>query len=273
VIMSVQTPQQRITLPRLRAMKQAREPIVALTAYDYSFARLLDAAGIDLVLVGDSLGMVVQGHETTIPVGMDDMVYHTRLVARGLRHALLVMDLPFMSYTNPAQALVNAARALQEGGAQMVKLEGGERQVEVVRALAEHDIPVCAHIGLKPQSIHKLGGYRVQGREADAALRMLEDAAALEEAGADLLLLECVPATLAAEITANSRLPVIGIGAGSDVDGQILVLQDVLGITPGQPPRFARDFMAEAGSIAGAIADYAAAVRDRRFPATEHGFK
>jgi len=269
--MSVHNEQARTTLRRLAEMRKSRSPIVCLTAYDAGFAAVLDAAGVDVVLVGDSLGMVVQGHETTVPVTLEQMVYHASLAARGTRRALLMVDMPFMSYSSPEQALANAARLMQEGGAQMVKLEGDGAQQAVVAALARHGIPVCAHLGLRPQSIHKLGGYRVQGREPHAAERMIHDAVALQDAGADMLLLECVPALLAAEIRGMVEIPVIGIGAGVDCDGQILVLQDVLGITA-RPPRFVKDFMAEAGSVQGAVQAYVAAVRERRFPGPEHGF-
>jgi len=261
-----------LTVASLRKMKRDGVPVAALTAYDYSFASILDEQGIDVILVGDSLGMVVQGHDTTIPVTMDDMLYHTRIVSRGIHRALLMMDMPFMSYSDPQRALDNAARALQESGAQMVKLEGGVKQLDVVSTLARHDIPVCAHIGLKPQSIYKLGAYRVQGREPEAATEMIEEAAMLEQSGADIILLECVPSTLAAEITANVSIPVIGIGAGSDCDGQILVLQDLLGITPGKPPVFSKNFMIDAENIPSAVSDYVEAVKDRSFPSAEHCF-
>lgn len=270
--MNAQTEQTRITIRHLLEMRKARQPIVCLTAYDAGFARLLDEAGVDVVLVGDSLGMVVQGHETTVPVTLDAMVYHTAMVARGSRRALVIADMPFMSYTNPAQALASAARLMREGGAQMVKLEGDGSQVEVISALAGHGVPVCAHLGLRPQSIHKLGGFRVQGRGTQAAERMLHDAVALQNAGADMLLLECVPAVLGAEIGGLVDIPVIGIGAGTDCDGQILVLHDVLGLTE-RPPRFARDFLAEGGSVPGALKAYVAAVRERRFPGPEHAFQ
>ncbi len=253
-------------------MKEAGEKIACLTAYDAAFARLADQVGVDLVLVGDSLGMVIQGHETTIPVDMEDMIYHARCVARGCRTALRVVDMPFMSYASPQQAITNAARLMREGGAQMVKLEGGAAQVDTVRHLAEQGVPVCAHLGLRPQSIHKLGGYRVQGRSEHEAVAMLEAAGALREAGADLLLLECVPGLLAAEVTANVDVPVIGIGAGPRCDGQILVLHDVLGITPGRAPRFTRDFMAGAASIRDALSRYVQAVKDASFPGPEHTF-
>ncbi|OOG23778.1 3-methyl-2-oxobutanoate hydroxymethyltransferase [Thioalkalivibrio denitrificans] len=270
--MSVQTEQSRITVTRLQEMRRSRTPIACLTAYDAVFGRLVDEAGMDVVLVGDSLGMVVQGHETTVPVTLEQMIYHTSLVARGCRRALLMADMPFMSYTDPSQALANAARLMQEGGAQMVKLEGDGGQVQVVSALARHGIPVCAHLGLRPQSIHKLGGYRVQGRGAHAGERMMRDAVALQDAGADILLLECVPAVLAAEIRGIVDIPVIGIGAGSDCDGQILVLHDVLGLTA-KPPRFARNFLQGSDDIPAALAAYVSAVRERRFPGPEHTFQ
>jgi len=259
-----------ITINTLQAMKRDGQLIAAMTAYDASFARVLDDAGIDIVLVGDSLGMVIHGEDTTLPVTVDDMIYHARCVRRGLGRALLMVDMPFLSFTEPATAVAHAGRMLKEAGAQMVKLEGGAAQVETVARLAECGIPVCAHLGLKPQSVHKLGGYRIQGREEAAARAMLEDVRALEAAGADLLLIECVPAELGAEITANTAIPVIGIGSGADCDGQILVLYDALGITP-RPPRFAHDFLADAGSVHAAMEQYVAAVRARGFPYEPYG--
>jgi len=270
--MSIQTTTSRLTLPALRTMKKEKQPIVALTAYDYSFARLLDQSGVDIILVGDSLGMVIQGHETTIPVSMEDMLYHTSIVSKGVERALLIMDLPFMSYSSIEHALDNATDALKQAGAHMVKLEGGMDQLPIVEALASHDIPVCAHIGLKPQSIYKTGSYRVQGRSVQAAEKMIEEAVELEKIGADILLLECVPKILAAEITANTDIPIIGIGAGNACDGQILVLQDLLGITPGKVPSFAKNFMQESPDIQTAIRTYADDVRSRKFPAEEHSF-
>lgn len=260
------------TLSTLRKMKQAGEKFAVLTAYDASFARILDAAGVEVVLVGDSLGMVVQGQATTVPVTMDEMVYHTRAVSRGVARALVMADLPFMSYATQEQALANAARLMQEGGAHCIKLEGGAPLVETVEVLASRGVPVCAHLGLSPQAVHKLGGYRVQGRTAVSAEAMLLDARAMEAAGADLLLLECVPRTLAAEISAAVEIPVIGIGAGPDTDAQVLVLYDVLGISPGQAPRFARDFMQGAGSVSAAVAAYVAAVKAGEFPAAAETF-
>lgn len=261
-----------VNVGSLRDMKQAREPIACLTAYDASFAQLVDMAAIDVVLVGDSLGMVVQGHDTTVPVTVADMIYHTRSVARGISRAFLIADMPFMSYATAEQALDNAVRLMQEGGAMMVKLEGGRGQVGVVEYLASHDIPVCAHLGLKPQSVHKIGGFRVQGRSQDAAQRMLDDARALEAAGADLVLLECVPSEVGEAVTTALHVPVIGIGAGPRVDGQILVLYDVLGITQGRMPRFVKNFQTGRDSALEAARAYVRAVKERAYPAPEHEF-
>jgi 3-methyl-2-oxobutanoate hydroxymethyltransferase len=261
-----------VTINTLAQMRAAGEKIACITAYDASFAELVDAAGVDVVLVGDSLGMVIQGHDTTVPVTMDQMVYHCAAVARGLRHAFLMADLPFASYTSRELALANSVRLMQEGGARMVKLESGASQLDIVEYLTSHDIAVCAHLGLKPQSVHKTGGFRVQGREEQAAARMLADARALEAAGADLLLLECIPAALGSEITHGVHVPVIGIGAGPDTDGQILVLYDVLDITAGRKPRFVRNFMPDAGNCQAAVAAYVAAVRGATYPAPEHCF-
>lgn len=261
-----------VTVATLRRMKEEGKKIAALTAYDASFAAILDRAGVDVVLVGDSLGMVIQGHDTTVPVTMDDMVYHARAVARACRRPLLMVDMPFASYASPEQAFANAARLMQEGGARMVKLEGGAAQVDVVRYLSERGIPVCAHLGLTPQSVHKLGGYRVQGREEAAARAMGEDARALEAAGADVLLLECVPAPLAAEIARAMTIPVIGIGAGRDCDGQILVLYDMLGITPGRRPSFSKDFLAGRDGVQAAVEAFVAAVKAGEFPGPAHTF-
>ena len=260
-----------MTLSTLRAMKARGERIACLTAYEATQARLLEEAGVDLILVGDSLGMVVQGHETTVPVTVDDVVYHTRCVARRRPRAFLLADMPFLSYTSPERALETACRLMQEGGAQGVKLEGGAVQREVVAALAGAGVPVCAHLGLQPQAVHRLGGYRVQGRGEAAARALAEEARALEAAGADLLLLECVPRALAARIAREASVPVIGIGAGPDCDGQILVLHDLLGLTE-RPPRFAQDFLAGRGSVREAVAAYVAAVREGRFPGPEHAF-
>ena len=243
-----------------------------ITAYDASFALLVDQAGADLVLVGDSLGMVIQGHDTTVPVTVEDVIYHTRVVARGLQRAFLVADMPFMSYSAEAQALDNAVRLMQEGGAMMVKLEGGAGQVRIVEHLARHDIPVCAHIGLKPQSVHKIGGFKVQGRDAGRARQMVEDAVALENAGADIILLECVPNELGKAVRNAVTVPVIGIGAGPDVDGQILVLYDVLGITQGRVPKFVENYMVGADSAFDAIQRFVQAVKSGEYPTPEHCF-
>ncbi|MGH8502368.1 MAG: 3-methyl-2-oxobutanoate hydroxymethyltransferase [Gammaproteobacteria bacterium] len=270
--MSAHTEQRGITVSVLKRMKREGEKIACLTAYDASFAAALDQAGVDVILVGDSLGMVIQGFDTTVPVTVDAMIYHARAVARGSRRALRVVDMPFMSYTTPAQALSNAARLMQQGHAQMVKLEGGAMQPDIVRALSAQGVPVCAHLGLQPQAVHKLGGYRVQGRDTAAAAKMREAAAAVEAAGAELLLLECVPAALAAEISATAGIPVIGIGAGNGCDGQILVLHDILGVSIDKAPKFTRNFLTGASGIADAVARYVRAVKDKTFPAAEHSF-
>jgi 3-methyl-2-oxobutanoate hydroxymethyltransferase len=260
------------TIPRLREMKSKGDKIVALTAYDASFAAACDAAGVDIVLVGDSLGMVVQGHSSTLPVSVDDMVYHTAAAARGTSNALLIADLPFMSFRSAEAALTSSARLMAEGGAAMVKLEGADYTLDVIDALARRSVPVCAHLGLTPQSVHKLGGYRVQGKTKAAGEHLFADAKAVEAAGADLLVLECVPAALAKRITAELSIPTIGIGAGVDCDGQVLVIYDMLGITPGKRPRFSKNFLADSGSIVDAIRAYASAVRKKEFPAVEHSF-
>lgn len=265
-------PEAPVNISTLRTMKAVGEPIACITAYDASFALLVDRAGADLVLVGDSLGMVIQGHDTTVPVTVQDIIYHARIVRRGLGRAFLMVDMPFMSYTTPPQALENAVRLMQEGAAMMVKLEGGASQVKIVEHLASHDIPVCAHLGLRPQSVHKIGGFKVQGREQAQAEQMLEDAVALQQAGADILLLECVPNELGQAVRDAVTVPVIGIGAGPGVDGQILVLYDMLGITQGRLPRFVRNFMQAGGSPLEALQSYVAAVKDRSYPAPEHCF-
>ena len=262
----------KITITTLERMKSEGKKIVVLTSYDASFARLSEQAGVDLLLVGDSLGMVVQGHESTLPVTVSEMVYHSAAVARVCERAMIVADMPFMSHGTPQQALDTAGRLMKEGGAHMVKIEGGAPQVETVRHLTERAVPVCAHLGLTPQSIHQLGGYRVQGRDSESATRLIEDAADLQAAGAQMLVLECVPSLLAAEISRNLDIPVIGIGAGPDVDGQVLVVYDMLGISVNRIPSFARDFLSEAEGIPDALARYVAAVRSGEFPAEQHGF-
>jgi 3-methyl-2-oxobutanoate hydroxymethyltransferase len=261
-----------VTLSTLAKMKADGEKIASLTCYDASFAMLLDAADVDVVLVGDSLGMVIQGHSTTVPVTMDDVVYHSRAVSRALHRPFLMADLPFMSYPSKSEALANSVRLMQEGGAQMIKLESGGSQIEIVEFLASHDIAVCAHLGLKPQSVHKTGGFRVQGREEDAAELMMANAKRLEDAGADIVLLECIPSALGKEITQALRVPVIGIGAGPDTNGQILVLYDMLDITTGRKPRFVQNFMAGAGTNQQALANYVKAVKGGQYPAPEHQF-
>jgi 3-methyl-2-oxobutanoate hydroxymethyltransferase len=261
-----------VNVATLATLKSDGQPIVCLTAYDASYAVLVDRAGVDLVLVGDSLGMVIQGHDTTVPVTVSDIIYHTRNVARGLRRAFLVSDMPFMSYVESSQALDNAVHMMQDGGAMMIKLEGGDGQVEIVEHLAKHDIPVCAHLGLKPQSVHKIGGFKVQGREPDKAKQMIDSAKKLQGAGADLLLLECVPNELGKAITETVQVPVIGIGAGPSVDGQILVLYDILDITQGRTPRFVQNFTVGQQSPLDAIKAYVQAVKDRKYPAPEHCF-
>jgi 3-methyl-2-oxobutanoate hydroxymethyltransferase len=260
------------TLHDLHKLTAAGEKIAALTCYDASFATLLDEAGVEILLVGDSLGMVVQGEKTTLPVTLDDMAYHTRCVARGAKKAFIVADLPFGSYQlNPQQAFASAAR-LMAAGAHMVKLEGGAPMVETSAFLVARGIPVCAHVGLTPQSVHQLGGYRVQGKTEHAAKQLLEDALALQQAGAGMLVLEAIPAALARQITQRLAIPTIGIGAGADCGGQVLVLYDLLGIYPGKPPRFAKDFLSGAASARAAVESYVRAVKDGTFPTAEHSF-
>ncbi len=261
-----------VSLATLARMKAQGEKIASLTCYDASFATLVDEADVDLVLVGDSLGMVIQGHDTTVPVTMDDMVYHCKAVARGLHRPLLMADLPFASYPTRDVALANSVRLMQEGGAEIVKLESGPSQIEVVEFLSSHDIAVCAHLGLKPQSVHKTGGFRVQGRSGDAASAMVQAAKDLESAGADLILLECIPSELGQRITEALQVPVIGIGAGPATDGQILVLYDVLGITTGRKPRFVLDCMQGASGNLDAMRRYVQAVKSLAYPAPEHCF-
>jgi 3-methyl-2-oxobutanoate hydroxymethyltransferase len=253
-------------------MKESGEKIACVTAYDASFTSLLEQARVDIVLVGDSLGMVIQGHDSTLPVTMDEMIYHSACVTRSGKSALRIVDMPFMSYASVSQALENAARMMREGGAQMVKLEGGRHQLDVVRALSQHGMPVCAHLGLTPQSVHQLGGYRVQGRDQASAVALLEDARLLEEAGASVLVLECVPSTLARQITAAVAMPTIGIGAGPHCDGQVLVLYDLLGITPGKRPVFSHNFLQGSEDIPAALQAYVNAVKDGSFPAAQHSF-
>ena len=262
-----------VTVPGLRAMKAQGQRIVMLTAYDASFAWQLEAAGVDVALVGDSLGMVVQGHTSTLPVTLEHMVYHTSAVARGLSATLLVADLPFMADRDVAHALEAGAQLVGEAGAAMVKIEGGAAHVlDAIAALTARAIPVCAHLGLTPQSVHRFGGFRVQGREQAAADRVLADALAVQAAGAELLVMEGVPMALGRRVTEALAIPVIGIGAGPDCDGQVLVIHDMLGITPGKRPKFSKDFLAGHDSVGAAIAAYAEDVRSGAFPAPEHCF-
>ncbi|MCB1738882.1 MAG: 3-methyl-2-oxobutanoate hydroxymethyltransferase [Gammaproteobacteria bacterium] len=270
--MSTQSTVKAITLPSLMAMKRKQEKFACLTAYDYCTAHAVSAAGVELILVGDSLGMVMQGHDSSLPVTVEDVAYHVRCVRRGNQGALLMADLPFMSYCTEINALENAAILMREG-AQIVKLEGGAWLAESTRLLTERGIPVCAHMGLTPQSINHLGGYRVQGRDPKRANEMVEEAKVLQDAGASIILLECVPAELARRITQALDVPVIGIGAGADCDGQILVLQDLLGLWPGRPAKFVKNYLAGRNDgIQGAIAAYVAEVKASEFPSAAHSY-
>jgi 3-methyl-2-oxobutanoate hydroxymethyltransferase len=261
---------QPLTHLDLLAMKQRGEKITCLTAYDASFAALIDTTGIEVILVGDSLGMVIQGHVTTLPVKIDDMIYHTRCVTKTCKRALLIADLPFMTYATPESAAQNAARLIQDGGAQMVKLEGAK--IEIVQFLVAQGISVCGHLGLLPQFIHQLGGYKVQGKLAEAAEKLLTDALEIQSAGATMLILECVPADLARQITEKLTSPVIGIGAGAKCDGQVLVVYDMLGISTGKRPRFSKNFLSDTNSIESALKNYFNAVKKGEFPTTAHSF-
>ncbi len=261
-----------VTLTTLQSLKQSGEKIAMLTCYDATFAQTACQAGVDVLLVGDSLGMVLQGHDSTLPVTVAEMAYHTASVKRGNQGALILADLPFMAYATLEQALNNSA-ALMQAGAHMVKLEGAAWLAEPIRQLAERGVPVCAHLGLTPQAVNILGGYKVQGRQEAQARQMRADAMALEQAGAAMLLLECVPSELAAEISQAVKIPVIGIGAGVATDGQVLVLHDMLGLSlSGRTPKFVKNFMAGQSSIQNAISAYVKAVKDQSFPAAEHGF-
>lgn len=262
----------RTTLTTLQTLRDKGEKIAVLTCYDASFAALLEAQGVEVLLVGDSLGMVLQGHETTLPVTLDDMVYHTACVARGSQRAFVLADMPFGTFQiSPEKTFAHAAR-LMAAGAHMVKLEGGAVMAETISFLTARGIPVCAHIGLTPQSVHQMGGYRVQGKKGADAQRLLQDAVAVEQAGAGMVVLETIPALLAEEITANLAIPTIGIGAGAACSGQVLVLHDMLGIYPGKKMRFVKNFMQDAASIADAVANYVSEVKAGKFPGAEHGF-
>ena len=260
-----------ITITTLANMKARGEPIACLTAYDYSFASILDKTGVEIILVGDSVGMVVQGHLTTLPVTVDDLVYHTKCVSRGVETSIIIADMPFGSFQlSPQKAFENAARLLGEGGAQMVKIEGGEFMRETVEFLVERGIPVCGHIGLTPQSVNQFGGFKVQGRETEAARKIENDAVVLDRAGVSVLILEAMPSSLADSISKKISAPTIGIGAGPQTDGQVLVLYDLLGLYPKKSPKFSKDFLAGAGSAAGAVEHFLKAVKAREFPGPEH---
>jgi 3-methyl-2-oxobutanoate hydroxymethyltransferase len=262
----------RLSIKALQKQRDDGVKIAQLTCYDASFAALLDAAGVDSLLVGDSLGNVIQGHETTLPVKLADMAYHTACVARGSKRAFLITDMPFGTFQeSPQQAFRNAAE-LMAAGAQMVKLEGGAEFAETVRFLTQRGVPVCGHLGLTPQSVHKFGGYRVQGKGDEAEQKLIEDAIELESAGAELLVLEAIPASLGEQVTQRLRIPTIGIGAGPGCSGQVLVLHDMLDVFPGKKARFVRNFMKGASSISDAAERYVRAVRDGSFPAEEHSF-
>ncbi len=261
------------TLTTLRRLKEAGEKIAMLTAYDASFARLLDDAGVECILIGDSLGNVIQGRDSTLAVTLDQMVYHTECVARGAQQSFIIADLPFGSYqASPEQAFESAAR-LMAAGAHMVKLEGGMPMLKSVRFLYQRGIPVCGHLGLTPQSVHALGGFRVQGQQPDARARLLDEAKRLEQAGADMIVFEMIPASLAAEITSAADAITIGIGAGADCHGQVLVLYDMLDVYPGRKARFVRNFMEQGGSIREAIERYVGEVKSGKFPMPEHSFR
>jgi len=261
-----------ITVPKLQAMRDAGERIAMLTCYDASFSSLCDRAGVDVLLIGDSLGNVLQGHTTTLPVSLDDIAYHTACVARAQPSALIMADLPFGTFGTPEDAFASSVK-LMRAGAQMVKIEGGEWLASTVKMLIERAVPVCAHIGLTPQSVHAFGGFKVQGKTESGAAQMLRDAQALQDAGAQVVLIEAVPSSLGAMATKQLRVPTIGIGAGADCSGQVLVLHDMLGIFPGKRPRFVKDFMQGQPNIESAVAAYVKAVKDGSFPGPEHAFQ
>ncbi len=261
----------KTTLHTLLEQKRIGEKFTCLTSYDATMAHMVSSQGTEIILVGDSLGNVIQGRDSTVPVNMEDMVYHTHCVRRGNTDAMIMSDVPFMACATPEQTYANAT-ALMQAGAEVIKLEGGRWLCETVRGLSQRGIPTCLHLGLTPQSVSMLGGYKVQGRDHESANRMIEDARLLEEAGANILLLECVPSPLAREITRAISIPVIGIGAGKDTDGQVLVVYDMLGMTHGRRPRFVKDFMAEASTPADAVAKFVKDVKEGTFPAPEHGF-
>ncbi|MFP8966663.1 3-methyl-2-oxobutanoate hydroxymethyltransferase [Pokkaliibacter sp. CJK22405] len=261
----------KVTLNTLSKLKADGEKFSCLTAYDAIFSHLQNCAGVEVILVGDSLGMVLQGHDSTLPVSVDDMVYHTKAVSQGNSSALIMADLPFMSYATPEQAMHNAGRLMQ-AGAHVIKIEGGAWLADTIRLLAERGVPVCAHLGLTPQTVNVMGGFKVQGKTPEAAQVLLDDAALLEANGASLILLECVPRSLAKNLAEKAHVPVIGIGAGADTDGQVLVMHDMLGMNTGYVPRFVKNFLAESDDIQSAFSNYVKAVKDGTFPADEHGF-
>lgn len=263
----------RVSVATLQKLKQQSERFAVLTAYDATFTQLMELAGVEVILVGDSLGMVIQGRDSTLAVDMEAMIYHTRCVSQVSRKALVMADMPFMSHPDVSQALHNAARLMREGGAHMVKIESGTHVVPIIRELSHQGVPVCAHLGLLPQSVNKLGGYKVQGRIKADAERILLDATALEAAGADLLLLECVPAELGREISCQVSIPVIGIGAGRDCDAQVLVMHDMLGITAQPPAKFSRNFMQGSDSIQQAFIRYVKAVKEGTFPSVDECYQ
>ncbi|TKC91087.1 3-methyl-2-oxobutanoate hydroxymethyltransferase [Trinickia terrae] len=266
-----ETSRQAITVPKLQTMRDAGEKIAMLTCYDASFASLLDRAGVDVLLIGDSLGNVLQGQTTTLPVSLDDIAYHTACVARAQPRALIAADLPFGTYGTPAEAFASSVK-LMRAGAQMVKLEGGEWLADTVRFLVERSVPVCAHVGLTPQSVHAFGGFKVQGKTEAGANQLMRDALAMQNAGAQMVLMEAVPTLVATDVTKQLRVPTIGIGAGLECSGQVLVLHDMLGIFPGKRPRFVKDFMQGQPSIFAAVEAYVRAVKDGSFPGPEHTF-
>lgn len=263
----------KVTVPEIKRMKEKGEKITALTAYDYSFARILDAAGIDILLVGDSLGSVIQGQESTLPVTLDDVIYHTRAVVRGRKRALVVADMPFLSFQiSVEEAKRNAGRLLQQGGAEAVKLEGGVEMLETVEAIVEIGIPVMGHVGLTPQSLHRFGGYKVQGKDRDQREKIIQDALAVEEGGAFSIVLEGIPMDLAQEITRRLSIPTIGIGAGLHCDGQVLVVHDMLGLFDMYAPKFVKQYADLKGVMAEAVKNFITEVKEGRFPDEEHSF-
>ncbi len=264
----------RKTILDIRAMKRQQEKITVLTAYDYPFARLIDTAGIDMILVGDSVGSVFSGYDNTLPVSLDEMIYHTKAVVRGSEQALIITDMPFMSYqVDITEARRNAGKLIKEAGAHAVKLEGGEHMAETIRAIVDIDIPVMGHIGLTPQSIHRMGGFKVQGRQEEQARKILADAIAVEQAGAFALVLEGIPRDLAKEVTASVEIPTIGIGAGADCDGQVLVIHDILGLCDKYSPKFVKQFADISETISQGIGDYISEVKSGEFPTIDHSFK